>query len=222
MNISQIIQTISVYAIPVLLAISLFQAAYGYAARYYGDPTAAEAGRLTANPLRHIDPIGTILLPVLLYVTIQVPFGYAKPLPVDFSRLRNPKKHMVFVAMAGPLANFAMGLGWMIIGVLLIALGINEKFFFEMVRAGVMVNAALFVFNLIPVPPLSGGRIVTGLLPMPLARHFAGIERYSLFVFIGLIVLMQMGIFGGFMIKSMQIVVETFGVLIRPLTFFLN
>jgi len=222
MNIDQIIQTISVYAIPVLFAISLHEAAHGYVARYFGDPTAAEAGRLTANPLRHIDPFGTILLPLLLYMTIQVPFGYAKPVPVDFARLRNPKKQMAFVALAGPMANFLMGLAWMIFGLLVIALGSSEQFLFEMVRAGVMVNAAMFVFNLIPVPPLDGGRIVTGLLPMPLARQYASIERYSLFVFIGLIVLLQMRVLDGFLIKSMHLVVEVFSVLVRPLTFFLN
>lgn len=222
MNIQQIILTISVYAIPVLFAISLHEAAHGYAARYFGDPTAAEAGRLSANPIRHIDPFGTILLPLLLYMTIQVPFGYAKPVPVDFARLRNPKKQMAFVALAGPMANFTMGLAWMIFGLLLIAVGVNEKFFFEMVRAGVTVNAAMFVFNLIPVPPLDGGRVMTGMLPMPLARRFAGIERYSLFVFIGLVVLLQMRVLDGFLLKAMQIVVDVFGVLVRPLTFLLN
>ncbi|MEG1323936.1 MAG: site-2 protease family protein, partial [Janthinobacterium sp.] len=109
-----IVQTVAVYLVPVLFAISLHEAAHGYAARYFGDPTASNEGRLSLNPIRHIDPFGTILLPLILYFTIQVPFGYAKPVPVDFSRLRNPKKQMAWVAFAGPGANFVMGLGWMI------------------------------------------------------------------------------------------------------------
>jgi Zn-dependent protease len=222
MNIQQIILTISVYAIPVLFAISLHEAAHGYAARYFGDPTAAEQGRLSANPIRHIDPFGTILLPLILYLTIQVPFGYAKPVPVDFGRLRNPKKHMALVALAGPMANFTMGLAWLVFGIVINAVGIHEKFFNQMFMAGVAVNAAMFVFNLIPVPPLDGGRIVTGILPMPLARQYASIERYSLFVFIGLVVLMQMRVLDGVLLKAMSIVIGVFETLVRPLTFLLN
>ena len=163
-----IVQTVAVYLVPVLFAISLHEAAHGYAARYFGDPTASNEGRLSLNPIRHIDPFGTILLPLILYFTIQVPFGYAKPVPVDFSRLRNPKKQMAWVAFAGPGANFVMGFGWMIAFVVLSVLPPTEMgmFFRKMAGAGVSVNAAMFVFNLIPVPPLDGGRIMTGLLPM--------------------------------------------------------
>lgn len=173
-----IVQTVAVYLVPVLFAISLHEAAHGYAARYFGDPTASNEGRLSLNPIRHIDPFGTILLPLMLYFTIQVPFGYAKPVPVDFSRLRNPKKQMAWVAFAGPGANFVMGLGWMIAFVVLSVLPPTEMgmFFRKMAGAGVSVNAAMFVFNLIPVPPLDGGRIMTGLLPMqlaPLRQHRA-------------------------------------------------
>lgn len=222
MNIQQIILTITVFAIPVLFAISLHEASHGYVARYFGDPTAANEGRLSLNPIRHIDPFGTILLPLILYFMGIVPLGYAKPVPVDYNRLRNPKKQMALVALAGPMANFAMGLGWMIFGILLAAVGTSEKFFFEMVKAGVTVNAAMFVFNLIPLPPLDGGRVVTGLLPMPLARRFAAIERYTLFVFIGLIALMQMRVLDGFLIKSMTIVIGVFTLLVSPLTYLLN
>lgn len=222
MNIEQIILTITTYAIPVLFAISLHEASHGYVARYFGDPTAANEGRLSLNPLRHIDPFGTILLPLVLHTLGIVPLGYAKPVPVDYNRLRNPKKQMAFVALAGPLANFAMGLGWMIFSVLLVAVGSNEKFFVQMAQAGILVNAAMFVFNLIPLPPLDGGRVVTGLLPMPLARRYAAIERYTLFVFIGLIALMQMRVLDGFLLKSMQIVVNVFSVLVSPLIFLLN
>lgn len=205
-SIQTIITTITVYAIPVLFAISLHEASHGYAARYFGDPTAENQGRLSINPLRHIDPFGTILLPLILYLTIHIPFGYAKPVPVDFGRLRNPKKQMVFVALAGPMANFVMGFAWLILSILLQWAGVEERFFYEMVKAGIGVNAAMFVFNLIPIPPLDGGRIMTGLLPVTLARKYAQIERHSLLVFIGLVVLLQMNVLDGFLIGAMRMV----------------
>lgn len=222
MTFDQIIHTIAVYAIPVLFAISLHEAAHGYVARYFGDPTAAEAGRLTANPMAHIDLFGTILLPIMLSMGGIVPFGYAKPVPVDFSRLRSPKKQMAFVALAGPMANFAMGLMWMIIGIVAGAAGLHGPLFTDILTAGVMVNAAMFVFNLIPIPPLDGGRVMTSVLPMPLARRFANIERYTLFVFIGLIAAMQFRLLDGFLIRSMSIVVDIFALLVSPLNLLLN
>lgn len=222
MTSQEIIHAIAVYAVPVLFAISLHEAAHGYVARYFGDPTAAEAGRLTANPIRHIDLFGTILLPTMLALAHIVPFGYAKPVPVDFNRLRNPRKQSALVAFAGPMANFAMGLCWMIAAVLLPALGLRGPFLMEVIRAGVFVNAAMFVFNLIPIPPLDGGRILTSLLPIPLANKFAGIERYSLLVFVGLIALMQFRLLDGFLIGAMRIVVALFGLLVLPLHLLLN
>ena len=219
MTFDQIIHIVAVYSIPVLFAISLHEAAHGYVARYFGDPTAAEAGRLTVNPLAHIDPFGTVLLPILLSIAEFVPFGFAKPVPVDFSRLRNPRKQMAFVALAGPMANFAMGLMWMILSVVA---GLHGPLFSDIVKAGVMVNAAMFVFNLIPIPPLDGGRIMTSLLPLPLARRFANIERYTLFVFIGLIAVMQMRLLDGYLIASMTLVVKVFQTLVLPLNILLN
>ncbi len=194
-NTDQIIQAITVYAIPVLFAISLHEAAHGYVARYFGDNTAEKMGRLTPNPIKHIDLFGTIILPILLLFTAHMAFGYAKPVPVDFNRLRNPKKQMGFVAAAGPAANFAMGLGWMLLLVLLINLGINERFLIEMCKAGVLANSVMCAFNLIPIPPLDGGRIVTSLLPRDLAYKFASIERLGPIIFIGLIVLLNTGPF---------------------------
>ena len=222
MNISQILVTISIYAIPVLFAISLHEAAHGYVARYFGDPTAAEQGRISLNPIRHIDPFGTILLPLILYFATVPPLGYAKPVPVDFGRLRNPKKQMVFVALAGPMANFAMGLMWALLSILLAASGRPSAFLMAMTQVGMVVNAAMFVFNLIPIPPLDGGRVVTGLLPMALARRFASIERYSVFVFIGLIVLMQLRILDGYLGGGIALVRELFGLILSPLTLLLN
>ncbi|HEY0064389.1 MAG TPA: site-2 protease family protein [Telluria sp.] len=222
MTTPEIIQTIAIYAIPVLFAISLHEAAHGYVARYFGDPTAANEGRLSLNPIRHIDPFGTILLPLALQLMQIVPIGYAKPVPVDFNRLRNPKKQMAFVALAGPMANFAMGLGWALFGILITKFGMQEPFFYGMVKAGIGVNAAMCVFNLIPIPPLDGGRVMTSLLPMPLAVRFARIERYSLFVFIGLIALMQFRMLDGVLLAGMRVVVSLFALILSPLTLLLN
>ncbi len=194
-NIDQLIQTITVYAIPVLFAISLHEAAHGYVARYFGDNTAEQLGRLTPNPIKHIDPFGTILLPLMLQFFHLPPFGYAKPVPVDVNRLRNPKKQMGFVAAAGPAANFAMGLGWMLLLVLMVKLGVTERFPIEMCKAGVLTNAVMCAFNLIPIPPLDGGRIVTAILPRDLAYKFASIERLGPIIFIGLILLLNTGPF---------------------------
>lgn len=215
-----IVQTVAVYLVPVLFAISLHEAAHGYAARYFGDPTAANEGRLSLNPLRHIDPFGTVLLPLMLYLAIQVPFGYAKPVPVDFSRLRNPKKQMAWVAFAGPGSNFVMGLAWMIAFVVLSVMPPTEigAFLRKMAGAGVSVNAAMFVFNMIPVPPLDGGRIMTGILPMSLARPYASIERYGMYVFGALVLLMYLGVLDGVLMASIKFVIGVFLALVTPLT----
>lgn len=194
-NFDQVIQTITVYAIPVLFAISLHEAAHGYVARYFGDNTAEKMGRLSPNPIKHIDPFGTILLPLLLQLFSMPPFGYAKPVPVDFNRLRNPKKQMGYVAAAGPAANFAMGLGWMLLALLGAKLGVQEAYLYKVCEAGVLTNAVMCAFNLLPIPPLDGGRIVTALLPRDLAYKFASIERLGPFIFIGLILLLNTGPF---------------------------
>ncbi|WP_317204473.1 site-2 protease family protein [Janthinobacterium sp.] len=221
-DMSQTIQTIAVYLIPVLFAISLHEAAHGYVAKYFGDPTASNEGRLSLNPARHIDPFGTILLPLMLYWSIGIPFGYAKPVPVDFARLRNPKKQMAWVALAGPAANFAMGLGWMVLLVLLASFQLREPFFLRMAAAGVSVNAAMCVFNLIPIPPLDGGRIMTGILPMKLARVYGGIERYGVVVFLLLVFLMYQRVLDAPLMAAIQFVVGLFKVLVLPLTLLLN
>jgi Zn-dependent protease len=223
-DIDSFVQTVTVYAIPVLFAISLHEAAHGYVARYFGDPTAANEGRLSLNPLRHIDPFGTVILPLILSLLTLPALGFAKPVPVDYGRLRNPKKQMALVAAAGPGANFIMGLGWMIAWVVL-SYGLRieqDDFFVLMSKAGIGVNSAMCVFNLIPLPPLDGGRIVTGILPMPLARKYAQIERYGVYVFIGLILLMQFGLLTGFLISGMHILQSIFHVLVFPLIYLLN
>jgi Zn-dependent protease len=190
MDIAQLIQTVAIYALPVLFAITVHEAAHGYAARYFGDPTAYLMGRITLNPIKHIDPIGTIAIPLMLYFATagSFLFGYAKPVPVDFNKLRHPKKDMVWVALAGPGANLAQALLWAIALTLLIALGVEERFWLAMCRAGILVNVVMFVFNLFPLPPMDGGRILVGLLPWRQAEMVARVEPYGFFILLALLV----------------------------------
>ena len=187
---NDIIQTIAVYAIPVLFAITLHEAAHAHAAKYFGDLTAYSQGRMSLNPARHIDLFGTILIPLALaLMSSPFLFGYAKPVPVDFSRLRNPKKQMAWVALAGPAANLFMALLWMIIFISLDAAGMREEYFFLVAKAGFKINLVLFAFNLFPLPPLDGGRIMTSILPNRYAYKFMRLEPYGFFIVLGLLVL---------------------------------
>lgn len=215
-----LIQTLAVYSLPVLFAITLHEAAHAYAARYFGDNTAYAQGRMSLNPLKHVDLFGTIVIPVLLFL-LRSPFlfGYAKPVPVDFSRLRNPKKQMAFVALAGPLANLVMGLGWMVLLVLLRAWGDADAFFLRMARAGVEINLVIFAFNLIPLPPLDGGRIMTSLLPNRYAWKFAQLEPYGFFIVLGLAFL---NVLSYWMVPVMTVANALLLLLISPLTFLLR
>jgi len=156
-----------------------------------GDDTAWQMGRVTLNPFPHIDLVGTIIMPLmLLFATSgQFLFGYAKPVPVDFSRLRHPKRDMVWVALAGPGVNLFQAFAWAVLIYLLSGMGSEERFFVEMAQAGVLVNLVMFAFNLFPLPPLDGGRIVVGLLPMRLAIAFSHIERYGFFIVMGLVLM---------------------------------
>ena len=191
MDPTNILITVLVYAIPVIFAITLHEAAHGYVARMFGDNTAFVAGRITLNPLKHIDPVGTVLVPASILLLSSIGgggflFGWAKPVPVDFGNLRNPKRDMIWVAGAGPAVNLLMAIAWALGMKLLMVLGIREVFFVEMAKAGVLVNIGLMAVNLLPLPPLDGGRIVTGLLPSRLAWQFSKIEPYGLFIMIGL------------------------------------
>ncbi|WP_395669582.1 site-2 protease family protein [Rhodoferax sp.] len=190
MNIAQLIQTVAIYALPVLFAITVHEAAHGYAARYFGDNTAWKLGRITLNPINHIDPIGTLLMPLVLYFATSGAFlfGYAKPVPVRFGNLRNPKRDMIWVALAGPGANLVQALGWLVALKLLRASGVDEAFFLKMCQAGVLTNIVMFVFNLFPLPPLDGGRILVGLLPMRQALGLSRIEPYGFFIVMALVV----------------------------------
>jgi Zn-dependent protease len=185
----ELIRNIAVYALPVLFAITLHEAAHAYAAKYFGDNTAYAAGRMSLNPINHIDLFGTIIIPVLLYLSTGFAFGYAKPVPIDFSRLRNPKRDMAWVALAGPGANFVMALMWLILAALLVFFQVNEVFPHKVAQAGVFTNLLMFAFNLVPIPPLDGGRVLTSVLPHRLAFKFARIEPYGFFIVLALIFL---------------------------------
>lgn len=189
MDFAQLIQNIAIWALPVLFSITVHEAAHGYVARHYGDNTAFLLGRITLNPLKHIDPVGTILLPLVLLFTTSgaLLFGYAKPVPVRFGHLRNPKRDMIWVALAGPMANLLQALLW---GVLLVALhgiGVEEPYFLAVCDAGVKVNVLMFVFNLFPLPPLDGGRILVGLLPMRQAMAVSRVEPWGFFIVLALV-----------------------------------
>ncbi len=190
METSQLIQTVLIYALPVIFAITLHEAAHGYAAQRLGDPTAAMMGRVTLNPLAHIDPVGTILMPLLLYFSTSGAFlfGYAKPVPVRFDRLRHPKRDMVWVALAGPGANLLQALLWGVLLYVLAGTSLNERFFIEMCKAGMLTNVVMFVFNLFPLPPLDGGRILVGLLPWRQAMMVSRIEPWGFYIVMALVI----------------------------------
>ena len=187
---SSLIQTIAVYALPVIFAITLHEAAHGYVARMLGDNTAYVLGRVSFNPMRHIDPIGTIAIPLILYFVTSgaFMFGYAKPVPVAFGNLRNPRWGSLWVAAAGPLCNFAQALLWGVIAVLLAAMNVQEPFFTRMAAAGVGVNLVLGVLNLVPLPPLDGGRVLMALLPVRAAIMLSRLEPYGFFIVMALVV----------------------------------
>lgn len=211
-----LIQAIAIAALPVILAITLHEAAHGYAARHFGDPTAWQQGRITANPLKHIDLVGTIIVPIVILLsstwassyglpTGSILFGWAKPVPVDFSRLRHPKSDMLWVAAAGPGANLAMLLFWALVMKLAWLLPLN---FFSlpmarMAEVGMSVNIALMVLNLFPLPPLDGGRIAVSLLPRAAAWRFAQIERFGFPI---LLVLLFTGVLGSLLTPVMRLV----------------
>ena len=200
---STLIQTVLVYALPVLFAITVHEAAHGYVARMLGDNTAAMMGRVTLNPIKHIDPIGTVLMPLLLYFATagSFLFGYAKPVPVRFDRLRNPKRDMIWVALAGPASNLIQAFIWGVLLVVLAGLGVQERFFLEMARAGVSVNLVMWAFNLFPLPPLDGGRILVGLLPYRSAATLSRVEPYGFFIVLALVL---SGIVGTYWLRPLM------------------
>ena len=190
-----VIQTITVYAIPVLFAITVHEAAHGYVARHFGDDTAHVAGRITLNPLKHIDPIGTIAVPLVMAVLSPFVFGWARPVPVNFGRLRHPKRDMIWVAAAGPGSNLVMAILWLLFAKALVLLGMQEQFFLMVAAAGIQVNLMLMALNLLPVPPLDGGRILVGVLPHRLAWQVARVEPYGFVILLVLLFTNTLGFF---------------------------
>jgi Zn-dependent protease len=184
------IQAVAINAIPLIFAITIHEAAHGYVARHYGDNTAYMLGRITLNPFKHIDPIGTIVMPLVLYFATSgaFVFGYAKPVPVNFGNLRNPKRDMIWVALAGPLTNFAQAIIWALLLGLLAVSGVHEPFFIKMCYAGISVNLVMWALNLFPLPPLDGGRVLVGLLPYKQAVVVSKMEPYGFFIVMGLII----------------------------------
>jgi len=182
------VQKIAVSAIPIIFAITVHEAAHGYVAKYFGDMTAYQMGRISLNPIRHIDPVGTILIPAITLVLGGILFGWAKPVPVDFSRLRNPKKDMLWVAAAGPFSNLLMAIFWAFVvkTSLLFQTGFSEPMAY-MGAVGVMINTVLMVLNLLPLPPLDGGRIAVSLLPARFAYQFAMLEKYGFVIMLVLL-----------------------------------
>jgi Zn-dependent protease len=187
-----LIQTLALYALPVLLAITLHEAAHGYVAKLFGDPTASLAGRVSLNPIRHIDPIGTLAVPIGILAMSSLfgggfLFGWAKPVPVDFGRLRRPKQDMLWVALAGPGANLLMAILWTLCLRLLFDAGERAGFWFEMARVGIHINLVLMALNLLPILPLDGGRVLFSLLPNRLAWQYSRIEPYGMWIVIALL-----------------------------------
>ena len=184
-----LVQKIAVWVVPVVLGITVHEVAHGWIARKLGDNTAFMLGRLTLNPLKHIDPVGTILIPgMLLLLQAGFLFGYAKPVPINWKNLRHPKRDMALVAAAGPGANLFMALAWALLIRLGLSLGASGLALVYMGVAGITINIILMVLNLLPLPPLDGGRVMTGLLPGPWAYKFSRIEPYGFFILIGLLV----------------------------------
>jgi len=195
MQIDQLIQTIAIAAIPILFAITLHEAAHGYVARYFGDMTADREGRISLNPIHHIDPVGTILLPILTLWLGGVLFGWAKPVPVNFGALRNPKKDMLWVALAGPATNLFMALGWGLLARL--ALTFQDNYFaeamMEMAQIGIRINVVLIALNMLPLPPLDGGRVAVSLLPHKQAFMLSKLEPYGMFILIFMVMTPLLG-----------------------------
>lgn len=212
---ASIIQKITVYAIPLIFAITLHEAAHAYAARYFGDSTAYMLGRMTLNPLKHIDPIWTILVPIVTLLVSPFVFGAAKPVPVNFGALRNPKRDMIWVALAGPASNFAQAIFWALMLVVLAGMNIEEPFFIKMAQAGILVNLVMWAFNLFPLPPLDGGRILVGLLPRKQAQWVERIEPWGFFIVMGLVIA---GVVGALWLRPlMTLGYALINILISPL-----
>ncbi len=210
-----VVANLAIVALPIVFAITLHEAAHGYVARHFGDQTAWRLGRISLNPLRHIDPVGTIIVPLVIYFSSAMLggsgliFGWAKPVPVNFNALRHPKRDMLWVAAAGPGANLAMALGWAL--VLKVAITAPENYFSAplaiMAQAGVTVNVVLMVLNLLPILPLDGGRIAASLLPTRIAIPYARLEPYGFPILLLLLFTNVLGVIIGPMVSVSEHVI---------------
>jgi Zn-dependent protease len=213
MDVNNLAQTVAIYAVPLLFAITLHEAAHGYVARYFGDMTAYAQGRVSLNPLRHVDVNGTIIVPLVLIALSggKFAFGWAKPVPVNFSALRKPKQHMAWVAAAGPAVNFLMAIFWAVLLKVALELppGPLSAPLGQMAVAGIVVNVVLMVINLLPILPLDGGRIMAGILPRRLARQYAKAERWGGYLLLAFI--------AGSLVDSWLFEGRTLGQLFAPL-----
>jgi Zn-dependent protease len=221
-NFPELIQTILIYALPVVFAITLHEAAHGYVANKLGDNTALMLGRVTLNPIPHIDPLGTIAMPALLYFATggNFLFGYARPVPVRFGNLNHPKRDMIWVALAGPGINFLQALAWLLAFYLMKGFGVTETYFLKMSLAGVVVNVSMFVFNLFPLPPLDGGRVLVGLLPWRAAVWLSKVEPYGMYIILGLVAFKLLDDI--WMAPLMRGTVFVLSLLLSPFEFLLN
>ncbi|MDR0933877.1 MAG: site-2 protease family protein [Burkholderiaceae bacterium] len=212
--------TVAVWTLPVLFAITLHEASHAFVAKYFGDNTAYSLGRMTLNPIRHIDLFGTIIIPAAL-ILLKSPFifGYAKPVPVNFRNLRNPRSSTALVALAGPASNLLMALLWQIFRVIIVVAGLQEPFLLKMTEAGILINLVLFAFNLFPVPPLDGGRVLTSMLPANIAVKFARIEPFGFFIVLALVYFNMLNYWMRPLLKVGSFIVRT---ITFPLTFFLR
>lgn len=212
--------TVAVWALPVLLAVTLHEASHAYAARYFGDNTAYSLGRMSLNPLRHVDLVGTVLIPAAL-VLLNSPFifGYARPVPVNFGGLRHPRRDSALVALAGPASNLLMALLWQVVKIGIVLGGLRYPFLLQMADAGILINLVLFAFNLFPMPPLDGGRILTSLLPARLAWQFAKIEPYGFFIVLALVYFKMLDYWMRPLLYAGAAIVQ---LMLYPVTFFLR
>jgi Zn-dependent protease len=219
----ELIRNLAVYALPVLLAITMHDAAQAFAAKFFGDNTAHAAGRTTLNPLAHIDPLGTIVIPTAMYLMSGFVFGYARPLPLNYGQMRNPKRDMAWVALAGPGANFVMALVWLLFLVMLHYFDVQESFPNLVARAGIDTNLWLMAFNLLPIPSMDGGRVVFSVLPHKAAFAYARLEPYGFVILLVLILSNSVTHVVTYWLTGIDLVARwLLSVLISPLTLLLT